>query len=93
MMTNYSQGEKAVVATVIFKMKMQQTIQRIKEEHFQDTCGAKMIFEEDVYEEVEETQMEDLEQVTPKFKDTTSSTQPYGRSEPRHCRGAHDYLY
>ena len=33
MMTNYSQKEKTIVATAIFKMKMQQTVERIEEEH------------------------------------------------------------
>ena len=45
-------------------------MERIKEEHLQDTCGAEMIFEGDVYEEDEEIQMEDLEQAPPKFEDT-----------------------
>ena len=53
MITNYSQEENAVVATAIFKMKVQQTVERI-EEHLQDTCGAEMIFEGDAYEEDEE---------------------------------------
>ena len=53
-MTNYSQKEKAAVATAIFKMKMQQTMEMIEEEHFQNTCGAEMIFEGDVYKEDEE---------------------------------------
>ena len=53
-MTDYSKEEKTVAATAIFKMKMQQTVKKIEEEHFQDTCGAEMIFEEDAYEENEE---------------------------------------
>ena len=40
------------------------------EEHLQDTCGAKIIFEEDAYEENEEIRMEGLEQAPPKFEDT-----------------------
>ena len=44
-MTDHSQEEKTIATTAIFKMKMQQTVERIKEENFQDTCGAKMIFE------------------------------------------------
>ena len=51
-------------------MKMQQTVEMIEEEHFQDTCGAEMIFEEDVYKEDEEIQMEDLEQAPSNFEDT-----------------------
>ena len=51
-MTDYSQKEKTVAATAIFKMKMQQTVARI-EEHLQDTCGVEMIFEGAVYEEDE----------------------------------------
>ena len=53
MMTDYSQKEKAVAITAIFKMKMQQTVERIEEEHLQDTYGVEMIFEGDVYEEDE----------------------------------------
>ena len=49
-MTDYSREEKAVVATTIFKMK----VQPIVEEQLQDTCGAEIIFEEDTYEENEE---------------------------------------
>ena len=69
-MTDYSQKEKVVATTTIFKMKMQQTVEKIKEEHLQDTCGVEMIFEGNVYEEDEEIQMEDLEQAPPKFEDT-----------------------
>ena len=69
-MTDYSQKEKVVAATTIFKMKMQQTVEKIKEEHLQDTCGVEMIFEGNVYEEDEEIQMEDLEQAPPKIEDT-----------------------
>ena len=54
MMIDYSQEEKAVAATVIFKMKMQLTVERIEEKHLQDTCGAGMSFEENAYEEVAE---------------------------------------
>ena len=43
-MTNYSQEEKEVVAIAIFKMKLQQTMERIEEEHLQNTCGAEIIF-------------------------------------------------
>ena len=32
-------------------------MERIEEEHFQDTCEAEMIFEGDIYEEDEEIQM------------------------------------
>ena len=39
MITNYSQKEKAVAAIAIFKMKIQQTLERIEEEHLQNTCG------------------------------------------------------
>ena len=42
-------------------------MERIKEEHLQDSCRAEMIFEGDVYEEDEEIQIEDLEQAPPKF--------------------------
>ena len=60
MMIDYSQEEKVVVATAIFKIKMQQAMERIEEEHLQDTCMVEMIFEEDAYEEDEEIHMEDL---------------------------------
>ena len=44
MVTNYSEKEKGVAAISIFEIKMQQTMERIEEEHLQDTCGAEMIF-------------------------------------------------
>ena len=56
MMTDYSQEEKVVVATAIFKMKVQQTMERIGEENLQ---------KDDAYEEDEEIHMEDLEQAPP----------------------------
>ena len=61
--------EKAVATISIFKMKVQQTVERIEEEHLQNTCGDEIIFEEDAYEENEEIQMKDLEQAPPKFED------------------------
>ena len=67
MMNDYSQEEKAVVSTAIFKMKVQQTMERIGEEHLQNFCGVE---EKDAYEEDEEIHMEDLEQAPPKFEDT-----------------------
>ena len=70
MMIDYSQKEKAVVVTAIFKIKMQHTMEMIEDEHLQDTCGAEMIFEGEVYEEDEEIHMKDLKQTLPKFKDT-----------------------
>ena len=45
-------------------------MKRIEEEHLQNTYGAKIIFEDDAYEESEEIQMEDLEQAPSKFEDT-----------------------
>ena len=69
-MTYYSQEEKAVAATAIFKMKVQQAMEMFEEEHLQNTCRAEIIFEDNAYEEYEEIQMEDLEQAPPKFKDT-----------------------
>ena len=44
-------------------------MERIEEEHLQDTCGLEIIFERDAYEEDEEIQMDDLEQAPPKFED------------------------
>ena len=44
MMTNYSQEEKAIAATTIFKMKVHQTVEKTMEEHLQDTYGIEMIF-------------------------------------------------
>ena len=49
-MTDYFQEEKAVATTAIFKMKVQQTVEKIEEEHLQNTCGVEIIFEEDAYE-------------------------------------------
>ena len=43
-MTNCSQEEKVVVAISIFIMKVQLTVERIEEEHLQNTCGAEIIF-------------------------------------------------
>ena len=56
-------------------MKVQQTVERIEEEHLHNTCGAKIIFEEDAYEENKEIQIEDLEQALFKFKDTQPQVQ------------------
>ena len=67
MMIDCSQEEKTIAATTIFKMKVQQTVEMIEEEHLQGTYGAEMIFEGDAYEEDEEIQMDDLEQT--QFKD------------------------
>ena len=39
MMTDYSQEENTVATTTIFKMKVQQTIERIEEDHIQNTIG------------------------------------------------------
>ena len=75
MMIDYFQEEKERASIAIFKMKMQEIVEMIEEKHFQDTCGAEMIFEEDVYEEDEEIQMEDLEQAPPKFEDTQPQVQ------------------
>ena len=41
-------------------MKVQQTMERIEEEHLQNTYGAEIIFDEDAYEEDEEIQIEDF---------------------------------
>ena len=68
-MTDYSQEEKVVPTTSIFKMKVHQTVEMIKEEHLHDIYGAEMIFEGDAYEKDEEIQMDDLQQAPPKFKD------------------------
>ena len=69
-MTDYSLEEKLIAATAIFKMKVQQTVERIEEEHLQNTYRAEIIFEENAFEEDEEIKMEDLEQAPPKFEDT-----------------------
>ena len=50
-------------------MKVQQIVERIEEEHLQNTYRAEIIFEEGAYEENEETHMEDLEQAPPKLED------------------------
>ena len=44
-------------------------MERIEEEHLQNTSGAEINFEVDAYEENEEIKMEDLEQAPHKFKD------------------------
>ena len=44
-------------------------MERIEEEYLHDTCGAKVIFEGDAYEEDEEIQMDELGQTPPKFED------------------------
>ena len=41
-------------------MKVQQIVERIEEEHLQNTCGAEMIFEDDAYEEDMQPQVHDL---------------------------------
>ena len=41
----------------------------IEKENLQNTCGAKIIFEEGAYEEDDEIQMEDLKQAPPKLED------------------------
>ena len=69
MMVDYSQQEKVVAAISIFKMKVQQNVERIEEGHLWDTCGIEMIFKGDAYEEEEEIHMDDLEQAPPKFED------------------------
>ena len=53
-MIDYSQEEKIIAAIAIFKMKVQQTVERIEEEHLQNTCRTEIIFEEDACEENEE---------------------------------------
>ena len=45
-------------------------MERIEEDHLQNTCGVEIIFEDDAYEEDQEKKMEDLEQAPPKFEDT-----------------------
>ena len=49
-MTDYSREQKVVVATSIFKMKVQYTMEKTVENHLQDTYEAKIIFEEDAHE-------------------------------------------
>ena len=44
MMTDYSQEEKAIAATSIFKMKVQQTLEKTTEGRLRDTCGDEIIF-------------------------------------------------
>ena len=68
-MTKYSHEENAIVATTTFKMQMQQVIEKVAEEQFQDIYGAEVIYEEKSDEEGEEIQIEDLEQAPPKIED------------------------
>ena len=68
-MTKYSHKENAVVATVTFKMKMQQVTEKVVEEQFQDICRVEVIYEEESDEEEKEIQIEDLERAPPKMED------------------------
>ena len=74
-MIDYFQEEKVVAATTIFKMKVQQTMERIKKQHLHNTCRDEIIFEEDAYEENEEIHLEDLKRAPSKFKDTQPQVQ------------------
>ena len=65
-MTNYSHEENV---TATFKMQMQQVIEKVAKEQFQDICRAKVIYEEESDEEEEEIQIEELEQAPPKIED------------------------
>ena len=65
-MTKYSHEENAATAAATFKMEMHQVIEKVAEEHFQDICGAEVIYEEESDEEKEEIHIEDLEQTPPK---------------------------
>ena len=53
-MTNYSHEENATVAAATFKMQMQQVIEKVVEEEFQDICGVEVIYEEESDEDEEE---------------------------------------
>ena len=53
-MTDYSQEEKVVATTAIFKTKVPWTMERIEEKHLHNTCGVEKFFEEDADEEDEE---------------------------------------
>ena len=49
-------------------MQMHQVIEKVAEEHFQDICGAEVIYEEESDEEKKEIHIEDLEQTPPKME-------------------------
>ena len=48
---------------------MQQVIEKVAKEQFQDICEVKVIYEEESDEEDEEIQIEDLEQAPHKMED------------------------
>ena len=64
-MTKYSHKENTVVATMTFRMQMQQVTEKITKERFQDIYGVEMIFEEDSDEMI----FEDFDQDSLKMED------------------------
>ena len=68
-MTKYSHEENAVVVATTFKMKIQQVVEKVVEEQFQDFCGVEVIYEEESDEEEEEIHFEYLEKTPPKMED------------------------
>ena len=68
-MAKYCHEENAVAATTTFKMKMQQVIEKVVEEQFQDICGAEVIYGEESDEEEEQIHIKDLDQAPPKMED------------------------
>ena len=68
-MTKFPHEENVAVAIATFKMQIQQVIEKVVKEHFQDICGAEVIYEEKLDEEEDEIQIEDLEHAPPKMED------------------------
>ena len=68
-MTKYSHEENVVATIATFKMQRQQVTEKVAKEQFQDICVAKVIYNEELDEEKEETHIENLEQAPPKMED------------------------
>ena len=50
-MTKYSHEENSIAVAATFKMQVQQDIEKVVEEQFQDICGVEVIYEEQSDEE------------------------------------------
>ena len=87
-MNKCSHKENAVAATVTFKMKMQQVIEKVAEEQFCDICGAEVIYEEELDEEEEEIQIEDLEQAPHKMEDNKLKYMILWKRSYRYCKNS-----
>ena len=68
-MTKYSHEENVSTTATTFKMQIQQIIEKITEEQFQEICRGELIYEEKSDEKEGEIHIEYLEQATPKIED------------------------